>query len=676
MNKQLLRFTIFLLICLILPLSATAQVVEIPDLILRGLIETELGKSSGDTITAPEMTTLKSLHMRGSKIGDLTGLEFATNLERLHIAHGFIRDLSPLVGLTRLYILYLGANSISDLSPLTGLTNLIDLSIYDNEISDISLLAGLIKLESLNIGSNSIPDVSPLAGLTNLEYLKLGANPISDLSPLAGLTKLKTLHLRDTSISDLSSLAGLTNLTELTLYTNPISDISPLAGLINLQSLNLGGSPVSDISALAGLTKLQVLQLGHNYQLSDISPLTGLTNLRFLDLQYNSVKDLSPIVANTGLADGDTIGVLANPLSDISINTHIPALRSRGVTVHNTKLFFPTINPVSVGDTFTLSLVVDDVVNLAGWQLDIAFNPSVLKAVSVAEGDFLSRGGGSTFFAGGNINNTTGKITDVSAAFIGTGGISGTGALLDITFEAKAYGEGRLRLENVRLGDPNGDSIPHEIVINPFTFKPRHDVNGDGNVNIFDLILIAQNFGKANPQADANGDGSVNIFDLIVVAQHLGESTTGDAPAIRWNADLHSLHSETIQNWIDLAYTADDGSKAFRQGIANLKRLLAAMRPDTTALLANYPNPFNPETWIPYHLAHDTDVTLTIYDTKGAMVRRLDLGHQQTGYYTDRTKAAYWDGRNNLGESVGSGVYFYQLQTEDFSAIRKMVILK
>ena len=139
---------------------------------------------------------------------------------------------------------------------------------------------------------------------------------------------------------------------------------------------------------------------------------------------------------------------------------------------------------------------------------------------------------------------------------------------------------------------------------------------------------------------------------------------------------MHVVSLETIQAWIDLAHAADDGSLAFQLGIANLKRLLTTVRPDTTALLANYPNPFNPETWIPYQLAHDADMTLNIYDTTGALVRRLDLGHQQAGYYTDRTKAAYWDGRNNLGEPVGSGVYFYQLQTEDFSAIRKMVILK
>ena len=118
--------------------------------------------------------------------------------------------------------------------------------------------------------------------------------------------------------------------------------------------------------------------------------------------------------------------------------------------------------------------------------------------------------------------------------------------------------------------------------------------------------------------------------------------------------------------------TAED----VRQGWIQLPALVAYEIPAETALLHNYPNPFNPETWIPYQLAHAADVTLTIYDTKGTLVRQLDLGHQQAGYYTDKTRAAYWDGRNNLGEAVGSGIYFYQLHTDDYSIIRKMVILK
>ena len=95
-----------------------------------------------------------------------------------------------------------------------------------------------------------------------------------------------------------------------------------------------------------------------------------------------------------------------------------------------------------------------------------------------------------------------------------------------------------------------------------------------------------------------------------------------------------------------------------------------------TAVLGNYPNPFNPETWIPYRLANDAAVTVTVYDTKGVLVRRLDLGRQPAGDYTRQAKAAYWDGRNGKGESVASGIYFYRFQAGDYSATRRMVILK
>ncbi len=98
--------------------------------------------------------------------------------------------------------------------------------------------------------------------------------------------------------------------------------------------------------------------------------------------------------------------------------------------------------------------------------------------------------------------------------------------------------------------------------------------------------------------------------------------------------------------------------------------------PEKTSLLPNYPNPFNPETWIPYQLAKSADVTLTIYDIKGQVVRNLDLGHQRAGIYQSRARAAHWDGKNTQGEAVASGVYFYTLQAGEFSATRKMLIQK
>ena len=98
--------------------------------------------------------------------------------------------------------------------------------------------------------------------------------------------------------------------------------------------------------------------------------------------------------------------------------------------------------------------------------------------------------------------------------------------------------------------------------------------------------------------------------------------------------------------------------------------------PDTTSLLSNYPNPFNPETWIPYQLSEPADVTLRIYTANGVLVRTLALGQLPAGIYQSRSRAAYWNGRNEIGEPVASGIYFYTLSAGDFTATRKMLIRK
>ncbi len=113
-----------------------------------------------------------------------------------------------------------------------------------------------------------------------------------------------------------------------------------------------------------------------------------------------------------------------------------------------------------------------------------------------------------------------------------------------------------------------------------------------------------------------------------------------------------------------------------KKSILELEDLIAYEIPAETELLRNYPNPFNPETWIPYRLAEDANVSLTIYDVNGEMVRTIDMGHQSAAVYESRAKAIYWDGRNRFGEQVASGIYFYSLSAGDFSATRKMVILK
>lgn len=104
--------------------------------------------------------------------------------------------------------------------------------------------------------------------------------------------------------------------------------------------------------------------------------------------------------------------------------------------------------------------------------------------------------------------------------------------------------------------------------------------------------------------------------------------------------------------------------------------VLPSPKPEAFAVLQNYPNPFNPETWIPYQLAEASDVRIRIYDASGRMVRTLSLGNKEAGFYISKEDAAYWDGRNDLRETVASGVYFYHLQAGEGNAIHKMLILK
>ena len=208
---------------------------------------------------------------------------------------------------------------------------------------------------------------------------------------------------------------------------------------------------------------------------------------------------------------------------------------------------------------------------------------------------------------------------------------------------------------------------------------PAWDVNQDGQVNVLDLIAVAQHLGtaaSANRQADVNGDKTINVLDLIAVAQRLGESTGAAAPSNVAAIDDLELDPTMIQAWLERARLEDDGSITFRQGIANLEQLLALFVPEETALLHNYPNPFNPETWIPYQLSEPAEVTIRIYAASGVLVRTLVLGYQPAGIYQYRSRAAYWDGKNEMGESVASGIYFYTLTAGNFTATGKMLVMK
>ena len=186
------------------------------------------------------------------------------------------------------------------------------------------------------------------------------------------------------------------------------------------------------------------------------------------------------------------------------------------------------------------------------------------------------------------------------------------------------------------------------------------DVNQDKKVNKTDLLLVVTALGEkppANPSFDVNADGTVNMADVLLVIEALDDPVAAAAPTL--GETITSLDLAFLTTQIDILRAESDGSMKYKHAIGFFQSLLASIRPTETQLLTNYPNPFNPETWIPYQLAKPADVTLHIYAANGALVRTLALGQQPAGIYHSRSRAAYWDGRNKLREKVASGIYFY-----------------
>ena len=332
-----------------------------------------------------------------------------------------------------------------------------------------------------------------------------------------------------------------------------------------------------------------------------------------------------------------------------------------------------SISPTSVaspaiGEQLAFNLNITSGEAVAGYQATVQFDTTALRYVSSANGDYLPD---AAFFVEQKVEGNL-KLNVASLA----GESKGDGTLATLTFEVIAVKESTLTLSDVLLTDSAGKTFVPQVENAEITESTilKGDVNSDGTVNIADLVLVASNLGETGQNAaDVNGDGVVNIADLVLVAGALGNSTA--APSLHPRT-LEMLTATEVKQWLFAAQRLDLTDTTSQRGILFLQQLLITLTPKETALLANYPNPFNPETWIPYHLAKDTDVTLHIYTVNGALVRTLALGHQAAGMYQNRSRAAYWNGRNAFGESVASGVYFYTLTAGDFTATRKMLIRK
>ena len=331
---------------------------------------------------------------------------------------------------------------------------------------------------------------------------------------------------------------------------------------------------------------------------------------------------------------------------------------------------YRAVSPAN-GQSFTINVTIENGHNVGGYQFSVIYDATVIRYVGSANQDYLPDG----TFPIPPIENVN-KITLAATSVDGTA--NGDGTLANITFEVLDIKATTLVLTDLILTDNNGNILPHllfntGIVIDP-QLRPE-DVNSDGIVNITDLVQVASKFHHSTDidKEDINKDGVVNIVDLVKVAAALGAGE--NAPTLHSHGHTR-ITVKNVQHWIQLAKQVNGQDDTFQHGLQKLQRLVTALAPKETALLPNYPNPFNPETWIPYQLTKSADVTLKIHTANGVVVRMLPLGNMPAGHYISRNRAVYWDGKNNLGEPVASGVYFYTITANNFTETRRLLIIK
>ena len=604
------------------------------------------GIDSADDVTAVHLAAITELDISGEyptpgltslRSGDFSGL---TSLTKLNLYDNSISNISPLAGLTSLTWLSLGYNSVTDISPLKNMTALTTLDLLDNSVTDISPLKNMTALTWLRLRENSISDISALKNMTALTILELSDNSVSDISALKNMTALTWLNLSSNSISDISALKKMTALTELNLHDNSISSISALAGLTKLTELNLYDNSVSDISALEDLTKLTILNLGHN-SVSDISKLAGLTKLINIDMSYNSITDISKLEKLTLLT---RLELNSNSITDISKLEKL------------TKLITLYLSDNSVTDISPLEhLTALETLNLS--------SNSISDISPLADLNLI------------NLSLEDNSITDISA-------IEGLISLWTLTLSENTISDyAPLRRLIVAIGAYNG-TLDHDLTI-PEVPNNNAPVFTDGDSttrSIAENTDTDTNIGDAVAATDADTTDTLTYYlggtyaSLFSIVRTSGQLKTKDA------LDYETETSYTVTVAVSDGQGGSDSitvtiSVTDVAGEAPSVETSTAI-PDDTVLLSNFPNPFNPETWIPYQLSKPAAVTLTIYDIRGAVVRELNLGHQAAGFYHSRSRAIHWDGRNMLGEKVATGVYFYTLKAGDYMATRKLLIRK
>ncbi len=715
----------------IVEVSPLANLTQLTDLLLDG-------NRIENISPLANLTQLTKLHLSGNRIFDVSPLVYLTELTHLRLIHNDIVEVGPLSNLTQLTKLHLSDNRIFDVGPLASLTNLESLDIRRNPASDYSSLDGLTLTDFLydeHCELSPLPVRNRIENKSNPAIFAAFGDGIEN-RPELSRTERRALHdlwlgssfglwykdtnqgtkfagaLQDAMRQRDELLALNPNMVFLALvpYVALLSDAFPDDWPHWIRDAQGNRKPLSRHSDFIDFPhpEVQDMIVGMVLAVEQCGLYDGVIfdfgreDIHFLPGHRSHEEEL---VARENILQ--RIRAEARPDFLISTNVNVTRPRRTGPYINGLSMESSVPGP---GGKENLEARLNAIEETLLWADNNLRKPQInhlegqiipteppdspmnLRWMRVITTLSLTHSDGYLVF-GSNVltvdhywynfwdadlgrplseekaqlyENREGlyirEYTNGWAVF----NHSGSEQHITLPEEVQGVSSGMIGTEHM-VANVDGEMY--------LKIKPKNpaDVNRDGVVNILDLVMVAQGLGTDNPETDVNKDGLVNILDLVQVAGALGGG--GAAPSA-YSLDPSIISAADVERWLALAQGSGIGDANFQRGIRFLQQLLAVLSPKETSLLPNYPNPFNPETWIPYRLAREAAVAITIYDTKGTLVRRLALGNQAAGYYAARGKAAYWDGRNERGEAVASGIYIYQFRAGDYVVSRRMIILK
>ena len=623
--------------------TADAQGVHIPDDNLAHRIRRTLGLGEGAPITAAAMRELTSFFARGHDIADLTGLQHATQLTTLSLGGTGVSDISVLANLTKLEELNLASTGVSDISALANLTKLKTLYLYGTDVSDISVLANLTQLEELDLDTTDVSDISALVNLPQLKTLDLRNCPLSRASH----THVLALRARGVTVNapDPPPPPVQEPVWEFQRSFHPHADsYSGSIGDIGFR----GNSQVFfgkfkriykwDMSARRywwitysggdATDRVDHVEVSESHDIFAYNYGDNLRLRRTSDMSLIDSVDLPGDVPDTLSMGPRTNYVIVGG----EAAAHAKYSRIYDLWENNSWGLNRSTHEDEQSNLFRVDILNYD------YAYGVTYEATFVTELRFRNFQFRT---GRHFYPEPRLNYRNEYFAAVAA-----------GQTL-IEFDEIVRIAGITNRHNLHVWDWYGKHLYSSNVgfsqIRPrsFQFTPNGKmltwIKGTGEIVFWDVayentyVVVKAEVGDVFKCHAFSEDGKTMAVGMLGGSVRLYMWSGANAPA------APAQETEPVQ---------------------------------PTALLANYPNPFNPETWIPYQLSDPAEVTVSIYSVDGRLVRTLELGQMPSGVYSDKERAAYWDGRNAAGEPVASGVYFYTLRAGDFSATRKMVIRK